>query len=485
MEKTKILKIMAIYPPGRKYQRGEDRSQGNLDNSVATAMRAANDLGYVSAIAKANGHISFVKDYQSEDLQIEHLESDFLSLDPDLVVMSITNSTIFEDLIICKKLRKIKKDVKIAIKGSLFFNPRAEIFDQLDLVDVDYLVGGEIEFIIEDILKALTLGKSILQKINGISYKKGDRWITNEMNVWSQRGDDIPFPDRSSMNNNLYIRPDTGKPMATIATSRGCGAKCTYCLTPIISGTHIRYRSPESIFKEIEECVNLHGINDFFFKSDTFTMNRHWVEKLCVYLINSNLSKKIRWVANSRVNPLQLETLLAMKEAGCDLVAFGFESGSTETLERIKKGATREQNIEAREMVKKSKMDCFGFFLIGLPWEGKAHLKDTEELIFQMDCEYLELHIAVPYFGTTLHQEILDKGLLDGSPLGKDYFNRPTLGTGELSMDTLESYRKRLLLKYHLRPRYIGKKILNAKINPRTYYNYAKYGIRLLKNSVA
>ena len=102
--------------------------------------------------------------------------------------------------------------------------------------------------------------------------------------------------------------PDTGNPIATIATSRGCGAKCTYCLTPIISGTHIRYRSPESIFKEIKECVEEYEIKDFFFKSDTFTMNRFWVEKLCNFLIKSNISKKYDGLLTLGVNPLQLET---------------------------------------------------------------------------------------------------------------------------------------------------------------------------------
>ena len=172
-----------------------------------------------------------------------------------------------------------------------------------------------------------------------------------------------------------------------------------------------------------------------------------------------------------------------MKEAGSDLVAFGFESGSAETLLKIKKGATIEHNIAAREMVRQSKMDCFGFFLIGLPWENETHLKDTEKHIFKLDCEYLELHIAVPYFGTRLYQEILDHKLLDGSPLGKDYFNKPTLGTKELSMKRLEKYRKRLLLKYHLRPSFITKKLISASNNPIIYFNYAKYG-SLLRNSL-
>jgi radical SAM superfamily enzyme YgiQ (UPF0313 family) len=43
---------------------------------------------------------------------------------------------------------------------------------------------------------------------------------------------------------------------------------------------------------------------------------------------------------------LELETLKAMKKAGCWLVAYGFESGSEETLIKIRKGATINHNTQ-------------------------------------------------------------------------------------------------------------------------------------------
>ena len=93
-----------------------------------------------------------------------------------------------------------------------------------------------------------------MANVSGISYKQNKKSKRNSFSSWSQKSDEIPFPDRKSMNNSLYMRPDTDKPMATIATSRGCGAKYTHCLTPIRSGTRIRYSSPESIYEEIKEC---------------------------------------------------------------------------------------------------------------------------------------------------------------------------------------------------------------------------------------
>ena len=91
--------------------------------------------------------------------------------------------------------------------------------------------------------------------------------------IWSDNLDEIPFPARDLMKNEMYPRPDTGEPMATIQVSRGCPSACTYCLTPVISGKSLRKRSIENIFAEIEECYYKHGIRNFFFKADTFTID--------------------------------------------------------------------------------------------------------------------------------------------------------------------------------------------------------------------
>ena len=216
--------------------------------------------------------------------------------------------------------------------------------------------------------------------------------------------DKIPFPDRKLMNNLLYTRPDTEDAQATISTSRGCPSNCIFCLTPTISGKKLRLRSPSNIFEEINECYNTHKIKNFFFKSDTFTINKKWVLELCNLIINSDLFGKIEWVANSRTKPIDKETLEIMKKAGCWLVAFGFESGSPETLEKTKKGTSLEDNYRATKYAKEVGLKIFGFYMIGFPWENKTHLEKTKKMIFKINADFIELHLATPFYGTELYK---------------------------------------------------------------------------------
>lgn len=467
---------MLVYPPVGSYQRGEDRCQINIDASVANAFRACNDLGYVASILKEKYQI-FLKDYSAEKLSYINFENDFISFSPDIIFISTTNGSIYEDLAFVAKVKKLKKEIIVVLKGALFFNPEPQLFDELDLSNVDYLIGGEVEFIIADLLQG-----SNLELIQGISYKKDGNWVSNNMVEFNFELDSIPFPARELMNNSLYVNPATNRPMATISTSRGCPSSCIYCISPIISGKNVRYRTPENVVQELKECVHKHNICDFFFKSDTFTINKDWVIQLCDLIINSELKGKINWVANSRVNTIDEEMLLKMKQAGCSVIALGIESGSDESLVRMKKGTNVEQNRKAVKLIKNFGLKTYGFYLIGFPWENKEHLEQTRNLIFELDTDFIELSITTPFKGCELYSMLCEK-LDDGAKvLGKDSFKYITLGTDHLTSEEIQTFRKNIILKYHLRPKYILKKIFNKDLTPSLFFNYVKYGFRLLKN---
>jgi len=478
-----MKKVFLIYPPGELFQRGEERCQSNVKSSTATSMRACNDLGYCAAVLRNNYEI-FLKDYQSENLTTENLFKDLEEQKPDVVFISITNTTIFDDIKTVHKIKKTVPNACIILKGAIFYNPEEEMLSSIDLSQVDYLIGTEAECIISELLKAHFENKSELHNIGGILFKEDNKWVKTDFKCHYENLDEIPFPARDLMNNGLYTRPDTGEMQATIATSRGCPSSCIFCLTPTITGRKLRLRSPQNIYEELLDCYENYGIKNFFFKSDTFTMDKKWTVELCKLIQNSKLQGKIQWVANSRVNPIDEETLFEMKKAGCWLVAFGFESGSKKSLETMKKGATLEQNIEAGRIAKKVGLKIFGFYLIGFPWEDKEDLEKTRDLMFKIDADFIELHIATPFYGTGLYQIAKDEGLIDEDVLGKDYFNAPTIGTKYLSIKEIQDFRNKTLLKYHLRFSYIFKKLISAIFKPTVIFNYFKYGFKMIKNTL-
>jgi radical SAM superfamily enzyme YgiQ (UPF0313 family) len=180
-----------------------------------------------------------------------------------------------------------------------------------------------------------------------------------------------------------------------------------------------------------------------------------------------------------------------MKKAGCWLVAVGFESGDPITLTKIRKGTTIEHNLRAAQMIKSAGLELYGFFMIGFPWDDHKSINRTREHIFKLAPDYLEVHIATPYYGTKLLEDFKDLNLLNFDPLGTSYFQTHTSGTMHLSKAELESIHRNLLLKYHIQPSFILRHLLKIFKRPKIIIGYLSfiiskkdYYIRILSKQV-
>ena len=293
--------------------------------------------------------------------------------------------------------------------------------------------------------------------------------------------DSLPFPARELMNNKLYPRPDTGKSMATISVSRGCPFSCFYCLTPVVSGKKVRKRSCKNIVDELQECVEKHGITDFFFKADTFTVDREWVIEVCREIIKRNL--QISWGTSARVKPLDEVMLKMMKQAGCWLMALGIESANDETLKRIKKGATAQDAVNGVKMIKAIGIKIYAYYMIGFPWETRQHIRETIDFAKKLNCEFVEFHIAVPFEGTEYYNQIKDTSLLESQAVGHDSFLNPAVRTETLTSEEILELKNQALKEIYLSPAYIIRTLKNIK-NANEFFNYSRYGIRMLRNMI-
>ena len=102
--------------------------------------------------------------------------------------------------------------------------------------------------------------------------------------------------------------------------------------------------------------------------------------------------------------------------------------------------------------------------------------------MFELNPDFVEIHVALPYYGTGLYEECKNANVLAKSTIGSDYFHSSTIGTATVPMSELMDMRKKAMLSFYLRPTYVAKKIARALTKPIVLKNYAKYGIRLLKN---
>lgn len=474
-------KALLFNPPVGLYQRGEDRCQAEVEGSSATSLRPPNDLGYIASMLRQIGVVPAIEDYPAERKSWEQFEKDFKIIQPDFVLMSITTPTIKDDMKAFSRIKAWNSHVFTIAKGAHFSTCNKDDLKETVYDPMDVAIFGEAETIVNKLILAKRQG-SDLTKVRGILFRDscGQVVQTDPEPFWTDL-DKIPFPARDLMKNELYTRPDTGEPQATIQTSRGCPAQCIFCLSPLISGVNLRERSVGNIVAELEECVYQYNIRNFFFRADTFTLRKSSVIELCQEIIKRKLP--IAWVANSRVNTIDEERLLWMKKAGCWLVAFGIESGNDEIQRLIKKGTTRSQAVEAVRMCKKVRLKTYGFYLIGFPWETREMIMDTLRLARELRCTFSEIHIAIPYEGTELYRIARDSGVLKESAVGHNYFSNPATNTMHVSREELINMRKKALRSLYLNPGYITKTLMQVR-SFEEMKNYTRYGARLIKNLI-
>lgn len=477
---TGMKRILLFNPPVGFFQRSEDRCQANMEGSTASSLRACNDLGYMAAIVRKFNYEAKISDYPAEKLSWQSYMQDLESFNPDIVIMSITTATIIKDMEAFKIAKTHNPNIITIAKGAYFLDCNPEDLNSETYKVMDYAISGEAEFILPELISAIAQNKP-LNAVKGLLYWEQDKQVIVKTDYagFIDNLDSIPFPARDLMNNSLYIRPDTGKPMATISVSRGCPAQCIYCLTSNVSGKRIRKRSAKNIVDELQECVEKHNISSFFFKADTFTMDKKWVKEVCDEVHKRNL--KIDWGTTSRVKPLDKETLSIMKEAGCWLVAFGIESGNEDTLEKIKKGATKDEARTAVRWAKEVGLKVYGYYLIGFPWETKEHIRDTVNFAKELDCDYIEFQIAVPFEGTELYEMVKGTDLLKESVIGHDSLTNPVIKTHYLTTEELFKLKTQAVKEYYLRPAFVIRTLKNIK-DFNEFANYTKYGLRMVKN---
>ena len=361
------------------------------------------------------------------------------NINPDVVGISIWTTFAASAFHIAKIVKVINPSCLVILGG-----PHATIkADEILNIspDVDYVVRGEGEVTINELIQHIAIGMPALSSINGLSYKKNGEIKHTLSREMTKNLDKFPFPDRTLlMNEKKYNSEDMG----LIMTSRGCPYGCTYCATDT---RRVGYRSIENVLEEIRIVKEKYGTTQVSFKDDSFTVNRKRVEELCDKLINEKMA--INWECNTRVNLINEDLLKKMKKAGCNSIKVGIESGSERILKMMDKGITHDQVRRAAELFKKVGIHWTGFFMIGVPGETVDDIYKTLNFMYEVKPDFASIGVYEPFPGTPMFKEGINRNLVKQEMNIEDYFETLPNHYYKISsgrqVDTIEEERFRIL----------------------------------------
>lgn len=322
-----------------------------------------------------------------------------LGWNPDYVGISLFSATYPSAKLICKKLKKIKPGLKIVLGGVHATLSYKELIKESWC---DYVIRGEGEFTLLELVNNVPI-----DKILGLSYR--DRFgkaIHNESRPYINPLDILPFPDRES-----FITPTHRMDLGQIITGRGCPYSCTHCASPTLWGrTNVRFRSIHDVVTELELISKKYQSSLIYISDDTFTLKKSRTIELCDEIISRDLG--ITWKCDTRADCLDEELIDKMKQAGCELIKIGIESGSPRILKEIKKGVTKQKLKTAVDLVKKAGIKTTVYFMIGFPGETDEDVQQTVDFAHELDADYYSLSMLAPYFGTEIYSYLSDAGFI-------------------------------------------------------------------------
>ncbi len=268
----------------------------------------------------------------------------------------------------------------------------------------DIVVKGEGEEAFLEILKRRRENRTEVEMIPGV-FTKENIGQAEALPQEIECLDDLPFPDRGAL-----MQPESYSPedMGLILTSRGCPYHCSYCSN---FTRKTRFRSVENVLAEVREVQETFGTRQFMFKDDSFTLRRERVAGFCRQIVAKRIP--MLWECTTRLDLLDDDLIGLMKQAGCNRVGVGIESGDDEMLTIYNKRLTKQRIREGVRVLEQSGIFWTGYFMMALPMEREDQILRTMEFMTELKPSYAALGVYKPYPGTKLFAMAEELGLVN------------------------------------------------------------------------
>lgn len=288
---------------------------------------------------------------------------------------------------------------------------------------IDYIVIGEGEDTIKELLRAL-MGKGSIDEVKGIAYlKDGKVFLTPEREPISDF-DRLPLPDFSLVRYaHIQVYP--------VERIRGCGMDCEFCT---VKGKP-RSASPERLLERISFLLETKDARKFFVVDDLFGQQREETIRFCNMLrdYQRDTGRRLDLGVQIRLDKAKDPKLLsAMRQAGINFIAIGFESPIEEELKAMNKRLKPADMLALTRIFRRFGFLVHGMFIFGYPtrkeidfkMSARERVKRFKRFIRRAHLDTIQVMLPIPLPGTELRKRLEEeKRIYSRRDLGWEYYD--------------------------------------------------------------
>lgn len=312
----------------------------------------------------------------SED--IDNFVKDIINSGARIIGFSVNAASRLSSIRLARRLKEKDKGLTIVFGGPLFFEQKF-IDIILDEGSIGIVIPGEGEVTFCEMVRMLKMNQDI-SSCKGIAFKKNGKIINTGPREQLSNLDVLPFLDFTDLPLSDY--DDTSH--IPFMSSRGCIQGCAFCSSRAFWPGY-RVMSGERIFREIEFHKRRQGelnpnLGHVDFLDLLFNGNMESLNDFCDLMFKAKLD--IYWTANMIIRPeMSAGVIRKMKEAGCEHIIFGIESGSQRVLGLMKKYYRIEDADRIIRWMHEAGIIVTCNFMFGFPGETEEDFKLTLDFI--------------------------------------------------------------------------------------------------------
>ena len=314
--------------------------------------------------------------------------------------------------------------------------------------EVDYLIVGEGEAPICELLEALESGRST-ENIANLWSKRDGEVISNAPRMLMAPAE---FPE---VDKTLYEKFVPMDEYYLTVTSKGCIAFCSYCMQNYLKrwesdnqlGPFLREKSVDDVLDEFKAMKRRYNLRYIDIKNNVLSGNKRWYTEFL-----QRYPKEVGLPFRIMGHPLLFQGDLAakLKAAGCQHIQIGIESFNPKVREDVLlRKESNEQIIDALDKIDDAGINFSADLIVGLPGESE------EDLIYSLDvlAKYKHLIRASIFWLQYIPKVDITARAMQAGRIDEGNYRMIVEGLQENYLSTgspMEAERKRILKTYHI-----------------------------------
>jgi anaerobic magnesium-protoporphyrin IX monomethyl ester cyclase len=341
-----------------------------------------------------------------------------------------------------------------------------------------YIIIGEAEQTLKELLEAITVKTSDTENIQGLAFIKDGKTFRTAPRKVMRELDQLPVPAWDLIDTEKYRKrwqSAHGYFSVNLVTTRGCPYKCNWCAKPVY-GNRYTSHSPQRVADMISDMKNLFEFDHIWFADDIFGLKPGWVQDFASIIARKGY--KLNYKIQSRADILTSEVVEALARSGCTEVWIGAESGSQKILDAMDKGTTTAQIESATLLLKKNGIKPCFFLQFGYPGEEKEDIAKTIAMVDTLRPYDIGVSVSYPLPGTLFYENV--KQQMQSKQNWADSDDLEIMFQGTFSVETYRDLQR--YVHYHFRTNQAVASLSSLRLNTRSmlapYYFMRKHLFR-------